>query len=118
MEKHQDSHDRLVIALLALIVLALIYIGIRLTPMHGMKGEMRKEMYQHQTPIKGEEIKNPLTKGLQFCPDVKIVDMMPMSGTSTMPREYYIYSDTRYEIAQMDSNWVAQNCSVKEQKVY
>lgn len=37
MEKHQDSHDRLVIALLALIVLALIYIGIRLTPMHERK---------------------------------------------------------------------------------
>ncbi len=49
MEKHQDSHDRLVIALLALIVLALIYIGIRLTPMHHMRGDM----YRHEV-IKSE----------------------------------------------------------------
>lgn len=60
---------------------------------------------------------------IKDCPTEKITDMMPVmcikAPCPAQPRDsYYIYKGVRYEIDKFDADYVKNNCTVKETKVY
>ncbi len=60
---------------------------------------------------------------IKACPTEMITNMMPVmcikAPCTTISKDsYYIYSGVRYEIDKFDADYVKNNCSVKETKVY
>lgn len=55
---------------------------------------------------------------IKDCPEEKIINKMPSVGTSSTPKEYYIYKGERHEISEFDSIWISKNCQVKTTDVY
>lgn len=55
---------------------------------------------------------------LKECPDEMIMNKMPATGFSKIPRAYYIKNRTRREIYEYDIVWVNANCKVPVQEVY
>ncbi len=59
---------------------------------------------------------------IQACPTEKITDKMPIVCVTTpcepVNKSYYIYEETRHELSEFDTAWVAEHCSVKESIVY
>ncbi len=57
--------------------------------------------------------------GTKECPDEKIINEMPvLSGTSSLPSNYYIKNGQRKEISDYNKLWVKLNCKVVVNKVY
>jgi len=60
---------------------------------------------------------------IKACPTETITNMMPVmcikAPCPEVPKDsYYIYNGVRYEIDQFNADYVKNNCSVKETKVY
>jgi hypothetical protein len=59
---------------------------------------------------------------LRFCPDEKIVDMMPIvciqAPCNPIDNSYYIYQGQRRELVDFDTTWVKNNCTVPETVVH
>ena len=60
---------------------------------------------------------------IKVCPTEKITNMMPVmcikAPCPAQPRDsYYIYNGVRYEIDKFDADYVKNNCTVKDIKVY
>ena len=58
------------------------------------------------------------TSLIRDCPEERIIDKMPTTGTQTAPRSYFVYKGQRAEIAAFDTAWLRINCAVKETEVY
>ena len=61
---------------------------------------------------------NPEPKLLKECPDEMILNKMPSTGYSKIPRSYYIKDGIRKEIQEYDSEWFRDNCTIPVQEVY
>ena len=56
---------------------------------------------------------------MQICPDSKTIDKMPTTDPNpNRIYSYFILNNLRRELTEFDSNWVAANCTVKENIVY
>lgn len=68
-----------------------------------------------QTCLK--KITNPTksNKMLKACPEEKIVNQMPtIKESSITPKTYFIYQGKRHEINDFDSQYLEENCTIKE----
>lgn len=54
-----------------------------------------------------------VTKGIRDCPEERVVNRLPSSGSRTTPDEYYIYKGTRHELAEFDMDWLRKHCRIK-----
>ena len=81
------------------------------------------EFFLCENSCMGTEQKQAL---LRVCPEEKIINAMPTSGSESLggydagvpPREYFILNGERREIEEFDMNWVEENCSFEEQVVW
>lgn len=55
---------------------------------------------------------------LKECPDEMILNKMPSTGFSKIPRSYYIKDRIRKEIREYDGEWLRANCTIPVQEVY
>ncbi len=66
-------------------------------------------------PVKTEQEKTLSRPRLRECPDVMIINRMPESKG---PSVYYLVKGQRREISDMDTEWLWENCKIREQIVY
>lgn len=110
----QNNNSKLnTFLLIILVILACIIIWIE---WHDRKADEGKDAYLGNYQ---EEKNTQPTEKLAFCPEVKVINLMPsVPSPENPPSEYYSYKRKRYEISEFDANWVKNNCNVKEEKVY
>ncbi len=57
------------------------------------------------------------TGKLQECPQTWIVNKMPTTSKSNLPKQYFVLDGKRRELSEFDLDWVKKNCNLKQQIV-
>lgn len=81
---------------------------------------LRTEQPEEKIPALTNQVKPSIPEGqakIRTCPDEWIMNQMPMVGTPSQSRNYFILDEQRREMSEFDLPWVEVNCNLEPQVV-